>query len=290
MISIMTSSRIDRSARAPVPRSIAFCTTAFSAGSSNTRSTPSIRKSFSYCFTIAFFGSVRMFSSASSLSECSDGNQRQASDKLGDHAELDQILRLDQLQVLVRMGVLLPLDVRPEPHRVLVDPPGDDLVEPFERPAADEQDVARVDVDQALLGVFPPAFRRNAGDGSFQDLQQGLLHAFARHVARDRRAFALARDLVDLVDVDDPAFRLFDVVLGVLQQVHQDGLDVVARRTRLRSAWWHRRWRTGRSRIFASVCASSVLPVPVGPISRMLVFSISTSSSSKRWSRASIRL
>jgi hypothetical protein len=35
----------------------------------------------------------------------------------------------------------------------------------------------------------------------------------------------------------------------------------------------------GTLRIFASVCASSVLPVPVGPISRMLLFCSSTPSS-----------
>ena len=39
-----------------------------------------------------------------------------------------------------------------------------------------------------------------------------------RDVARDRRVVALARDLVDLVDVDDAALRALDVVVGVLQQ------------------------------------------------------------------------
>jgi hypothetical protein len=35
--------------------------------------------------------------------------------------------------------------------------------------------------------------------------------------------------------------------------------------------------QNGTSRILASVRASSVLPEPVGPMSRMLLFSISTS-------------
>ena len=38
----------------------------------------------------------------------------------------------------------------------------------------------------------------------------------------------LAGDLVDLVDVDDAALRLLDVVVGVLQQVDDDVLDVLA--------------------------------------------------------------
>ena len=43
-----------------------------------------------------------------------------------------------------------------------------------------------------------------------------------------RRVVALARDLVDLVDVDDAALRLLDVVVGVLQQLDDDVLDVLA--------------------------------------------------------------
>ena len=43
-----------------------------------------------------------------------------------------------------------------------------------------------------------------------------------------RGVVALARDLVDLVDVDDAALRLLDVVVGVLQQVDDDVLDVLA--------------------------------------------------------------
>src|SRR3712207_8699322 len=50
----------------------------------------------------------------------------------------------------------------------------------------------------------------------------------ARHVTRDRGVLALARDLVDLVDVDDPGLGLLDVVVGRLDQLEQDVLDVLA--------------------------------------------------------------
>jgi len=39
-------------------------------------------------------------------------------------------------------------------------------------------------------------------------LQQRLLHAFAGHVPGDRGVVGLARDLVDLVDIDDARFAL----------------------------------------------------------------------------------
>src|SRR3989475_139556 len=57
---------------------------------------------------------------------------------------------------------------------------------------------------------------------------QRLLHAFAGDVASDARVLGLAGDLVDLVDVDDPALGLGDVEIGGLQQPHQDVLHVFA--------------------------------------------------------------
>ena len=43
-----------------------------------------------------------------------------------------------------------------------------------------------------------------------------------------RGVVALAADLVDLVDVDDAALGALDVVVGVLQQLDDDVLDVLA--------------------------------------------------------------
>jgi hypothetical protein len=52
--------------------------------------------------------------------------------------------------------------------------------------------------------------------------------AFAGYVTGDRRVVGFARDLVDLVDVDDPRFRLLDVEVGGLDQLQEDVLDVLA--------------------------------------------------------------
>ena len=57
--------------------------------------------------------------------------------------------------------------------------------------------------------------------------KQRLLDALAGDVARDRGVVGLARDLVDLVDVDDPGLGLLDVVVGGLDQLQQDVLDVL---------------------------------------------------------------
>ena len=104
----------------------------------------------------------------------------------------------------------------------------DDLLEPGERAADDEQHVRGVDLDELLVRVLAAALRRHRGGGALEDLQQRLLHALAGDVAGDRRVLALAGDLVDLVDVDDAGLGLLDVVVGGLDQLEQDVLDVLA--------------------------------------------------------------
>ena len=99
---------------------------------------------------------------------------------------------------------------------------------PGEGAAADEQDVGGVDLQELLLRVLAAALRRHAGDRALDDLEQRLLHALARHVAGDRGVLGLAADLVDLVDVDDAALRPLDIVVGGLEQLEDDVLDVLA--------------------------------------------------------------
>ena len=115
-----------------------------------------------------------------------------------------------------------------EADRALADPLLDDLLQPVERAAADEQHVRRVDLDEVLVGVLPAALGRHVGDRALEDLEQRLLDALARDVAGDRRVVGLARDLVDLVDVDDPALGARDVEVRRLDQAQQDVLDVLA--------------------------------------------------------------
>ena len=61
------------------------------------------------------------------------------------------------------------------------------------------------------MGMFSAALGRNIGDGAFQHLQQGLLHAFAGNIARDRGVFVLSADLVDFIYIDDAGLGSFDI-------------------------------------------------------------------------------
>ncbi len=86
----------------------------------------------------------------------------------------------------------------------------------------------------SCCGCLRPPCGGHAANGAFQNLQQRLLHAFAGDVARDGDVLGLARDLVNLVNVNDAALGALHVVIGVLQQAQDDVLDVFARRSRPR--------------------------------------------------------
>jgi hypothetical protein len=76
--------------------------------------------------------------------------------------------------------------------------------------------------------VLPAALRRDVGDRALEDLQERLLDALTGDVPGDRGVVGLAGDLVDLVDIDDPALGPGDVEVGGLDQPQQDVLDVLA--------------------------------------------------------------
>src|SRR5829696_3448597 len=162
-----------------------------------------------------------------------DRQDRKTADELGDQAVLHEVLGEHLLEGLAGVLVVLRGDLGPEADALVADPPLDDLVQVGERAAADEQDVRRVDRQELLVRVLAATLRRDRSDGALQDLQQRLLDAFTRHVARDRRVVGLARDLVDLVDVDDPGLGLLHVEVGGLDQLEKDVLDVLADVARL---------------------------------------------------------
>src|SRR5262249_6350684 len=146
------------------------------------------------------------------------GDDGQASDELGNEAKLQEVFRLHLVQELAHAALLLAADIGAESHALHTDAAADDFLEADECAAADEQDVGGIYLQEFLLRVLAAPFRGHARGGSFDDLQQRLLHSLARYVTSDRRVVPLARDLIDLVNVDDTALRLFDVVIGVLQQ------------------------------------------------------------------------
>src|SRR5262245_37760918 len=156
------------------------------------------------------------------------GDDRQAADEFGYQAVLEQVLGLDLAEDLALLAVLRRRNLGGKADGGRLAARRDDLLQAGERAAAHEQDARGVDLQELLLRVLAAALRRHGSDRAFHDLQQRLLHAFARHVAGDRRVVGLAADLVDLVDIDDAALGALHVVVGRLQQLEDDVLDVLA--------------------------------------------------------------
>src|SRR2546426_6174465 len=156
------------------------------------------------------------------------GDDGQAADELRDETVPQQVLGLDHREQVAHAPFRMALDLGAEPHPGSTDAAFDVLVESDERAPADEQHIRRIDLDELLVRVLAAALGRHVGDGAFQDLEQRLLDAFARHVARDRRVLGFPRDFIDLVDVDDSPLRPLDVIVGGLEQTQNDVFHVLA--------------------------------------------------------------
>src|SRR6185503_8123124 len=159
----------------------------------------------------------------------------QAADEFRNEAVLDEVFRLHVMEQVAAMRAQVDrAHIGGEADAALLRAVEDDLLEAGEGAAADEENVRRVDLQEFLLGVLAAALRRDRSDRAFDELEQRLLHAFTGHVTRDRRVVRLARDLVDLVDVDDAGLRLLDVVVALLEQLLNDVLDVLTDVARFR--------------------------------------------------------
>ncbi len=140
----------------------------------------------------------------------------QAPDEFRDQAVCHEVLGQHLLEHPAGIVIGLAAHLGAEADATLADAAGDDVVEALERAAADEQHVRRVDRQVLLVRVLATTLRRHRALRTLEDLQQRLLDTLAGDVTRDRRVLALAGDLVDLVDVDDPRLGLLDVVVGGL--------------------------------------------------------------------------
>ncbi len=78
------------------------------------------------------------------------------------------------------------------------------------------------------MRMLASALRRDVRNRAFEDLQQRLLDAFARHIASDGGVLVLAANLVDFIDVDDAGLGARHIAVGGLQQLQNDIFDIFA--------------------------------------------------------------
>ena len=156
------------------------------------------------------------------------GDDGQTAHQFRDQAELDQIFRLRLQHQFAGRALRLAAHGGREADAALFGTVGDHFRQAVKGAAANEHDVGRVDLHEILVRMLAPALWRHGSHGAFDEFQQGLLHAFAGDVARDRRIVGLARNLVDFIDVDDAALGFLDIIVAALQQLLDDVFHVLA--------------------------------------------------------------
>src|SRR5690606_16893865 len=138
-----------------------------------------------------------------------------------------QILRQRQRQIFAWLQIAARALIG-EADNLLADPTLDDLLKSIECASADEQDIRRVDLDEFLMRMLASALRRNRGYSAFQYFEQRLLNAFSGYIARNRWILGLARYLINLIDIDNPALSLLHVIVSSLNQLKQNILNILA--------------------------------------------------------------
>src|SRR5205823_9335303 len=130
-----------------------------------------------------------------------------------DQAELQQVVvrNVREQLVLALRPAETAVSLEADAHVVTSEPLLDVVFQALEGATADKEDVRRVDLEEVLVGMFAAALRRHVGHAAFDNLQKSLLHALAGNVPGDARVVALTRNLVDLIDVDDPALGFLDI-------------------------------------------------------------------------------
>src|SRR5207249_5979810 len=170
---------------------------------------------------------------------------RQSPYEFRNHSESEQVFRFDMSDGLLPQCFLDFESRATKAHHFLADTFLNNLIQPDEGAAANEEDFFSVDLDVFLVRVLAPALWRNVAGAALQNLQKCLLNAFARDIAGNAHVIGFAPDLVDLVDVNDSDLGSFHVVIGILQESQNDLLDIFTdiagfgQRGRICDTEWH---------------------------------------------------
>ena len=218
-----------RRPRAPVPRSRAWSATAASASSVNSSSTSSNSKNFWYCLTSAFLGSTRISDERLLVEVGHRADDRQAADELGDQAELEEVLRAAPAAKSSPRSARSDADARRRSRCPCV-PMRLSMI--LSMPANAPPQMNRMLVVSIWMNSWWGCLRPPCGGTEAVVPSRIFSSACCTPSPETSRVIdgfsALAGDLVDLVDVDDPGLGLLDVVVGGLDQLEQDVLDVLA--------------------------------------------------------------
>ena len=219
---------IERSPRAPVSRARPFSATAVSESSENTSSMPSKEKKRWNCFTSALRGSTRIETRSSRVSWCTADITGRRPMNSGISPYSIRSSGQAVLEHFARVALGLGLDRRREAHPFVPDPRSITLSRLANAPPQMNRTLVVSIVRNSWWGCLRPPCGGTEAWVPSRIFSSACCTPSPGDVPGDRRVVGLARDLVDLVDVDDARLGLLDVVVGGLDQLQQDVLDVLA--------------------------------------------------------------
>ncbi len=79
-----------------------------------------------------------------------------------------------------------------------------------------------------MVRVLAPTRGRDRGHRALQNLQKGLLNPFSADIAGYGWILRFARDLIDLIDIDNAVLSAFDIVIRRLDQLQQDIFHILS--------------------------------------------------------------
>src|SRR6516225_9956967 len=228
MVSSRIASRIERNPRAPVLRSIALRATAPSASSAKVSSMFSISNSRWYCLTSAFFGSVRIFFSevSSRSSSVATTGRRPTNSGIRPYLSRSSGSTWRKIPPVQRSSGASTCAPKP----IEVERPRAEMI--FSRPEKAPPQMNRMLVVSTCRNSCCGCLRPPCGGTDAIVPSMILSKACCTPSPETSRVMEGLSDLrlilIDLVDIDDAALGALDVVVGGLQQLEDDVLDVLA--------------------------------------------------------------
>ena len=154
------------------------------------------------------------------------GQDRQTSDDFRNQAKRFQVGWCNVCQQIVAIH-LRRVFVCGVSYYTCIQTLGDFLLYSVESATTYKQDIFRIHGNHFLLRMLAPTLRGYVHDGTFQELQQALLHTFTAYITGNGRIIALTGDLIYFIDKYDTTLCRFDIIIGSLQQTGQNAFYIL---------------------------------------------------------------
>ena len=152
-------------------------------------------------------------------------NNRQTSEKFGNHSKVSQIIHSHFFQKM-RIVIIFIFQICIKPDRCLfVQALFDDIFQIRKGTAADKQNISGIYRGQRNHGILAVGSYRNLHFTSLQKFQHPLLNSFSAHITLV--GIFLLGNLIDLINKDDSMLCLLHIIICSCKKFGYDTFDIV---------------------------------------------------------------